>query len=207
MALKIAMFSDFICPFCYIGFEVISKLKREFEFELDWRSFEIHPEWPTEATPADKVRGLGDAEARKAAWGRITSMAEAEGLAITAPAMLVSSHFALLAAELAKEQGVGMEFCAKVYRGYFVDGADIGDPETLARFGAEAGLARDAVLDALSSQHFEMRLKNTALAAHQRQVSGVPTFFFGEYPLVGAQSSDVMRQIIRRATERLAASA
>jgi len=207
MALKITMFSDFICPFCYIGFEVISKLKREFDFELEWRSFEIHPEWPAEATPAEKVRGLGDSEARKAAWGRITSMADAEGIEIKAPAMLVSSHFALLAAELAKERGVGMEFCSKVYRGYFVDGADIGDPETLAKFGVEAGLERNAILDALTSQQLEMKLKNTSLVAHQRQVDGVPTFFFGEYPLVGAQSSDVMRQIIRRASERLAATA
>jgi len=59
----------------------------------------------------------------------------------------------------------------------------------------------------MRSPHFDMRLKNNALAAHQRGVSGVPTFFIGEYPLVGAQSSDVMRQILQRATERVIATA
>jgi predicted DsbA family dithiol-disulfide isomerase len=49
-----------------------------------------------------------------------------------------------------------------------------------------------------------MRLKNNSLAANQRGVSGVPTFFIGEYPLVGAQSVDAMRAILTRATERFA---
>ena len=48
MPLQIKMYSDFICPFCYIGFEVFRKLKPEFDLELDWRGFQIHPEWPAE---------------------------------------------------------------------------------------------------------------------------------------------------------------
>jgi predicted DsbA family dithiol-disulfide isomerase len=47
-----------------------------------------------------------------------------------------------------------------------------------------------------------LRLKNNALSANQRGVNGVPTFFIGEYPLVGAQSPDAMRSILKRATER-----
>ena len=46
MALKIVMFSDYICPFCYVGFETIRKLKPEFDFQLEWRGFQIHPDWP-----------------------------------------------------------------------------------------------------------------------------------------------------------------
>jgi predicted DsbA family dithiol-disulfide isomerase len=68
-------------------------------------------------------------------------------------------------------------------------------------------LAQDVGLDAqqldqaLAEDRYAMRLKNTTLAAHQRGISGVPTFIIGDYPLVGAQSADVMRQILERAVE------
>jgi predicted DsbA family dithiol-disulfide isomerase len=62
MALKIQMFSDFICPFCYIGFEVMKGLQPEFGFELEWRGYQIHPEWPAEGIPADRVREGSSAE-------------------------------------------------------------------------------------------------------------------------------------------------
>ena len=56
MAIKIEMFSDFICPFCYIGFETVRKLKPEFDLEIAWRGFQIHPEWPAEGMPAAEFR-------------------------------------------------------------------------------------------------------------------------------------------------------
>jgi predicted DsbA family dithiol-disulfide isomerase len=70
------------------------------------------------------------------------------------------------------------------------------------KLATEAGLDSSAVADAIKSPKYELRLKNNALAANQRGVSGVPTFFIGEYPLVGAQSPDAMRSILKRATER-----
>jgi predicted DsbA family dithiol-disulfide isomerase len=205
MALKITMFSDFICPFCYIGFDVMRKLAPEFDIELEWRGFQIHPDWPAEGIAADKVRSAGDLDARKAAWQRITAMAEAEGLAMKPPAVLTNSRSALMVAELAKDQGRGLEFEERVYRAYFGEGANIGDPALLARLAGEAGLDPAEAAAAATSARYDLRLKNAALAAHQRGVSGVPTFFIGEFPLVGAQPSETMRQILRRASDRLAA--
>jgi len=207
MALKITMFSDFVCPFCYIGFEVVRKLKPEFNIQLEWRGYQIHPEWPPEGIAVDKARTPTDLDARRAAWKRITAMAEAEGLEIRPPTVFTSSRAALAACEFARERDKAEDFEARIYRAYFVEGANIGDAALIARLGAEIGLDESEVAEAARSPRFEMRLKNNALAAHQRGVSGVPTFFLGEYPLVGAQSSDVMRQIFQRATERLIATA
>jgi predicted DsbA family dithiol-disulfide isomerase len=44
MTLSLEMFSDFICPFCYIGFETIRRLKPEFGIAIEWKGFQIHPE-------------------------------------------------------------------------------------------------------------------------------------------------------------------
>lgn len=201
MALKIVMFSDFICPFCYIGFEVIRKLKSEFDFQLEWRGFQIHPEWPAEGIPA--ARAIADPAAREAVWQRIGAMAQATGLKMTPPAVFTNSRAALAATEFAREAGQDEVLEERIFRAYFNEGSNIGDPAIVTRLAGEAGLDADAVGDAIESPKYELKLKNNALAAHQRDVSGVPTFFIGDYPLVGAQSADAMRSILQRATERI----
>ena len=65
------------------------------------------------------------------------------------------------------------------------------------------GLSRDDLNVAIESNRYSLRLKNNAMIAHRKGVSGVPTFFIGEYPLVGAQSEEVMRQILQRVSHRL----
>jgi predicted DsbA family dithiol-disulfide isomerase len=139
MALKITMFSDFVCPFCYIGFEVIRKLKPEFHIDLEWRGYQIHPEWPPEGIPAEQVHAPADMDARRAAWQRISAMAEAEGLDIRAPTVFTSSRAALAACEFAREQGGADELEGRIYRAYFVESANIGDANLVARLGAECG--------------------------------------------------------------------
>ena len=134
-------------------------------------------------------------------------MAEAEGLEIKAPTVFTSSRAALAASEFAREKGGAEELEGRIYRAYFVEGANIGDAKLVTRLAAECGLDENEVAEAIRAPRYELRLKNNALAAVQRGVSGVPTFFIGEYPLVGAQSSQVMRQILQRATERVIATA
>lgn len=203
MSLKLLMFSDFICPFCYIGFETVRKLKPEFDFELEWRGYQIHPDWPAEGMPAEQFHG-GESEARAAGWKRIQAMAEQIGLKMKAPKVLSNSRLALEAAEFACAAGCGEAFEDGVYRAYFCEGANIGQRDVVTALGTEAGVDRAALDAALASGKYTMKLKNTALVAQHRGVGGVPTFFIGQFPLVGAQSEDVMRQVLRRASERLA---
>ena len=202
MALKIVMFSDYICPFCYIGFETVRKLKPEFNFDLEWRGFQIHPDWPAEGLAADQARAGGDSDSRRALWERIGTMAEAVGFSMRPPAVLTNSRAALAATEFARESGRDEALEGRIYRAYFSEGLNIGDPAVVVKLASEAGLDSSEVADAIKSPKYELRLKNNALAANQRGVNGVPTFFIGEYPLVGAQSPDAMRSILRRATER-----
>jgi predicted DsbA family dithiol-disulfide isomerase len=206
MPLKIKMYSDFICPFCYVGFEVCRKLKPEFDLELDWRGFQIHPEWPSEGMLASEWRNGMDPAARQAIWQRIQAMAVAAGFEMKPPQLLTNSRLSLEAAEFAKEAGVGEAFEERVYRAYFHEGLNIGNQSVLANLAADVGLSRDELNVALDSGRYALRLKNNAMVAHQNGVSGVPTFFIGEYPLVGAQSEDVMRQVLQRVSSRLSAA-
>ena len=179
-------------------------MKPEFDFQLEWRGFQIHPDWPAQGIPADKLREAGDAAARKATWERISAMAAAVGFSMKPPALLTNSRAALAATEFARESGRDEQLEERIYRAYFNDGENIGDAAVVARLAGEAGLDAAEIADAIKSPKYEMRLKNNSLAAHNRGVSGVPTFFIGEYPLVGAQSVDAMRAILKRAMERFA---
>jgi len=206
MSIKIEMFSDFICPFCYVGFATIRKLKPEFDLEISWRGFQIHPEWPAEGMPAAEFRRELTPEARQAIWARIGQMADAAGIAMRPPAILTNSRLALEAAEFAIELGKGEAFEERVYRAYFNEGLNIGQQGVLAELGSEVGIEAQAMNVALESNRYSLRLKNNSMVARQRNVDGVPTFFLGEYPLVGAQNEATMRQILGRYIGKLAAA-
>ena len=207
MALKVTLFSDFICPFCYIGFQTITNLKREFELDIEWRGFQIHPDWPATGIPAEKIYGAEGSEARKAAWERISSMAESCGLAMRPPSMLTNSHNALATCEYAIASGKGEEFEKRVFRAYFEEGENIGDLAVLKKLASDVGLDGDQAAEAIASPQVQSKLKSNAQLAHHHGVSGVPTFFLGQYALVGAQSEDAMRKILLRATELMSAAA
>jgi predicted DsbA family dithiol-disulfide isomerase len=206
MALKVTLFSDFICPFCYIGFQTIQKLKAEFDLDIEWRGFQIHPDWPATGIPAEKVYGASGSDARKAAWERISSMATEAGITMRPPSVLTNSHNALAACEYAIESGRGEEFERRVYQAYFEEGSNIGDVEVLKKLASNVGVDPELVADAIASPDAQLKLKHNALVAHQHGVSGVPTFFIGNYPLVGAQSEATMRKILARATEMMSAA-
>jgi predicted DsbA family dithiol-disulfide isomerase len=206
MPIKIEMFSDFICPFCYVGFATIRKLKPEFDLEIGWRGFQIHPEWPAEGMPAAEFRRELTPEARHAIWARIGEMADATGIAMRSPAILTNSRLALEAAEFAIELDKGEAFEERVYRAYFNEGLNIGQQRVLAELAAQVGIAAQAMNVALESNRYTLRLKNNAMVARQRNVDGVPTFFLGEYPLVGAQNEETMRQILGRYIDKLTAA-
>ena len=180
---------------------MLRKLKSEFDFTVRHRGFQIHPEWPAEGMPAEDWRPEMDAQTRQALWERIGAMGAAAGFVMKAPRTLANSLLALQVGEFAAENGRAEAFDERIFRAYFSEGLNIGNREVLLDLGAEVGLDRTALAEALDSGAYAMRIKNHAQAASQRGISGVPTFLIGDWPLVGAQSEDVMRRVLRRASE------
>src|SRR5262249_13526917 len=133
------------------------------------------------------------------------ALGETVGLEMKSPERLANSRLALEAAEFAKECGKAEDFQARVFRAYFSENLNIGSAGVLGELAAEVGLDREELNLALESNRYQNCLHDNALAARERGVDGVPTFFVGDYPLVGAQSEQVIRQILRRYVEKLAA--
>lgn len=185
---------------------MLRKLKPEFDFTLRHRGFQIHPEWPADGMPAEQWRPDMDPKTRESLWERIGAMGAAAGVEMKAPRTLANSMLALQAGEYAIEAGVAEAFEDRIFRAYFTEGLNIGKRDVLLDLGAEAGLDRATLGEALDSGKYAMRIKNNAMSANQKGISGVPTFLIGDWPLVGAQSEDVMRRVLQRAREVLDAS-
>ncbi len=203
MAFKLEMFSDFICPFCYIGFATVRKLQPEFGFELELRGFQIHPEWPAEGLALSQHPSMMDPKARRLIWTHILELAEGAGLTMKAPEVLANSRLALQAAEFARANGKGDAFDQRVYKAYFTEGLNIGLQGVLGDLGADIGLDRSELDRALESHRYATQLERDAQEAHRRGVNGVPAFFLGEYSFSGAQSEPMMREVMRRYVARV----
>ncbi len=185
---------------------MLRKLRSEFDFTVTHRGFQIHPEWPAEGLPPEKFRPGMDPKTRQAMWERISAMGAAAGVVMKPPKTYANSLLALQAGEFAADAGMGEAFEERMFRAYFAEGLNLGVRNVLLDLAAEVGIDRAALDEALASDQYAIRIRNHALAASQLGVSGVPTFFIGDWPLVGAQSEEVMRRVLERARERLEAS-
>ena len=137
-ALTATVFSDYICPFCYIGHLRLERLREDFDLQVDWRFLEIHPDNPPEGRP---VAELGyPAHHWETLMQNLARMAEEEGVALPRREFTTNSRRALKLAEAAKEEGpeVFRRLNARLYEAYFLEQRNIGDPGVLAGAISEA---------------------------------------------------------------------
>jgi len=201
--MKISVFSDYICPFCYIGTETLRRVQPEVPpFTLEWKGFQIHPEYPATGIPMERRVAQYGQERYAAIWRNILSLAESIELEMRPPQVMTNSLAALEATEYAKEQGKEAAFSRAVYRAYFHDGKNIGDPEVVLALAEQTGLNPAEVQDHLQGGTYSARLEAFHQEARALGVSGVPTFVVGPAQIVGAQSPEVFVNMLKRVAER-----
>jgi predicted DsbA family dithiol-disulfide isomerase len=174
------VFSDYICPFCYIGDLRLERLRNHYDLKINWCLVEIHPETPAAGMP---VAGLGyDAARWQQMMANLGRLAEEEGVSLARHDFTTNSRRALLLAEAAKEAGseVFYRLHRRLFEAFFVDGLNIGDETVLTGLATECGLPREIVQRAWSDDRYAERLRQHLAAAAQYQVRATPTVFFGE---------------------------
>ena len=136
--LGIVAYSDYICPWCYIGLRRIERLEREFPVDVEWRPFELHPETPRSGF--DLSARLGGLPRARAYAENIVALAAESELTIRMPRAVANSHLALEAAEFAREHGGFDRVHAALFAAYFQDGRDIGDAAVLGEVAGACGI-------------------------------------------------------------------
>ena len=178
--LKATVFSDYICPFCYIGDARLERLREHYDLRVNWCLLEIHPDTPAEGQPVSKL-GYEDATWQQM-MATLREMAEQDGLELRDQDFTTSSRAALLLAEAAKRNAADLfyKLHQQLFMSLFVDGENIGDRAVLRRIAREVGLPDALIEDAWTNPDYKHYLRQYQLAAEELDVSATPTFFIGE---------------------------
>lgn len=195
--LRVTVFSDYICPFCYIGFLRLERLRADYDLRVNWCLIEIHPDNPPEGRA---VAELGYSEEDwSAMMGSLGEMACEEGVTISPHTRTTNSRRALLLAEAAKEEGAEVFYALhrRLFEVYLGAGRNIADPDLLRTLAAEAGAAPGLAERAWSEPRYADRLQRNLAAAVELGVTGTPTFFIGERRLTGALPVEALRHVAR----------
>ena len=187
MSIHLKIASDFVCPYCYVLEAMIAQVRAEVDVEIEYLPFEL-----TEP-PAERVDTYNDPERRARYAKELEPLCREVGLKMCLPPKVVPRPYTRMAFQglyLAREQGLEEAYCRRVFRAYFEEERDIGDPEVLVSLAAEAGLDADAFQEALKSGRWEAEEQEAVRHAKQDlKVHVVPTAFLGEHRLEGGAQS------------------
>lgn len=210
----VEIWSDVVCPWCYIGkrrFETaLSRFEHADAVQVRWRSFELDPRAPFRRSGgmADHLAvkygmTVDDARSRLADMDR---MAAAEGLdfdlARTQGGNTLDAHRLIhLAYEQGSQQGAAMK--EALLHAYFVDLLPVSEPEVLVEVGAANGLERAEVEELLGGDRFKDEVRAEEAEASALGATGVPFFVIDRsFAIPGAQEPDTVVQVLRRAWDR-----
>lgn len=205
--MKVEIWSDVMCPFCYIGkrrFENALKAEGVDDVEIIYRSFLLDPELATDPNKnvtqhlAEK-KGISIEEAQQLN-DYVTQMAAEEGLNYDLNnAVVANSRNAHRLLHYAKSKGKQVEFKEALLKAYFEEGKNIDKMDSLKSIGASAGLDDEEVGKVYNSADFTENVIEDIQRAQQIGVKGVPFFVFNEkVALSGAQPIDTFKQVIQK---------
>ena len=205
--MKIEIWSDIVCPWCYIG-------KRRFEsalatfphcddVEVVYRSFELDPS-------AEKKSGVSSTDMLAKKYRISRERAEAMNARVSALAAQEELDYHLESARhantfdahrlihFAASHGLQIEMKERLMRAYFTESADVGDTDTLVRLAAEVGLNTGEAREALQRGAFADDVRADERRAQMLGISGVPFFVIDEkYGISGAQPTEVFAQALQ----------
>ena len=202
--INIDVFSDPVCPWCYIGKENLDRAlesRPDHRIVIAWHPFQLNPDMPPEGVDrrAYLEAKFGGGERATQIYARVEEAARGAGLTIdfaTIPRVpnTMNAHRLIHWAGLEGRQTV---MVSALFRAYWREGLDIGDPVVLASLAAQAGLNPEAVARLLSTDADIDDLRARDTHARERGVNAVPTFVVANtYVVAGAQSPHRWEQII-----------
>lgn len=194
--MKVTVFYDYICPYCYLGAKRLEKLEKEFELDIEWKGIEIHPEFPSQGVRRSK------SASSKIFKENISQMAKDEGVEIRLPGFVTNTRLSLEASEFSKTKGRFKDFHTKAYEAYFQNGENIGDSEVILNVAKNSGLDKRELKECLDQRKMSSKIEENKNDAEDNLILGTPTFIFGGFPVYGVQDLETMRQIIKGRIER-----
>ncbi len=210
-SLTVEIWSDVVCPWCYIGkrrFETAAaQLRDEVDLQVVYRPYQLDPTAsPGTSQPVIEAyaKKFGGPERATEIIDHVSQVAAGEGLTFhMEKALRANTLLAHRLLFLAEGTGQQYELKERLLKAYFVDGLDIGDPDVLADCAGEVGMQRDAVRAFLDSDDGVAEVQTMLRVAAEAEITAVPTFVFdGRWSVPGAQDPETFVNVIRRLLQR-----
>jgi predicted DsbA family dithiol-disulfide isomerase len=207
--MKVEIWSDVMCPFCYIGKRRFEKALEQFParegIDIVWKSFQLNPGMKTDPGKninqyLSEVKGWSLAQAKQAN-DYVTRMARESGLNYNfAKAVVANSFDAHRLVQLAKANGKGDAMEEQLFKAYFTEGKNIADHDTLILLATAVGLDHDAVKKVLTGNEYADAVERDIYEAQQIGVRGVPYFVLNDrYVVSGAQAIETFLGALNKA--------
>lgn len=209
--MKIEIWSDYVCPFCYIGKrrleEALEQTGLGEKAEVVFKAYELDPNSPAVSDTLmtevlAKKYGMSVEEAKKMT-DNVVDQAKSVGLNYNFDVMTLANTFnAHRLAKLAEQEGFDKTVSESLLKAYFIDGEKIGAEDVLLRIAEEAGISRDRAKAVLDSDEFADDVRMDIAEAQQIGVKGVPFFVIDrKYAISGAQPAEAFANALRQAAE------
>ncbi len=209
--MKVEIWSDVMCPFCYIGKRRFEKALEQFpgkeDVEITWKSFQLSPDIKTD--PSKNInrflaehKGISFEQAKQMNE-QVSAMAAKDGLQYNFDRSVLANSFnAHRLAQYAKTRDKQNEVEEALFKAYFTDGKNIDDKETLIGLGESIGLEGEAVREVLESDRYAAEVRADINEAGELGVRGVPFFVFNrKFAVSGAQDVSVFLQAFQNASQ------
>ena len=195
MSLKVSIYSDYVCPFCFIGKDQLEKAIKETnaDVSIEWKTFELRPK------PLEQLDPINDSS-KLALWQQVINP-RIEAWDVNMKLPNVSPYpYTDLAHEgfyFAQEHGKENDYNNSVYEAFFQEDQNIGEIEVLAQLAKEVGLDEVEFKEALVSRKYSpMRMQALEYANREANITGVPTFIIGEERINGVVDKETFKKVI-----------
>ncbi|MEA1849390.1 DsbA family oxidoreductase [Chryseobacterium sp. MHB01] len=198
--MKVEIWSDVMCPFCYIGknnFEkALEKLPFKDEIEVEWKSFQLDPtlnpqEIKTTFDYFREKKGVPEVQAKQMVE-QVSQMGNTAGISFNFDKAIITNTFsAHKLLHLAKKYKKANEMEEALFIAHFIEGKNVGDINTLVDIAGSLEINTDEARKVLTSEEFDNEVKHDFSEAKDHGISGVPFFILnGKYAVSGAQPVD-----------------
>ena len=206
--MKIEIWSDIACPFCYIGkrnFETaLAQFADKENIEVEWKSFQLDPDAPQVAVESQEdylVKRKGMAKDQvKGMLKNVTDMAKSAGLDYHMDkTVMVNTQKAHQLIQFAKTKNLGDAMEERLFKAYFTEGLNVADSDVLTKLGTEAGLDANELQAAFADDKFLYQMTQDIQEGASLGVRGVPFFVFDrKYGISGAQPSEAFTETLEK---------
>jgi predicted DsbA family dithiol-disulfide isomerase len=205
-SMTIDLFSDIVCPWCFIGGArlelALADMTDEVQAEVCYHPFYLRPDTPKSGISIPQMLREKYGADPKQLWARVEAAAKESGilLDLSVQSKMYPTHAAHTLLRHAHAKGTQRALASAFFRGYFLDAKNISDESVLAEIAEQHGFTRDEALE-LATSETELELtREEAISAAQGGIRGVPFFIFdGRLAVSGAQSVSVLQAAIRQA--------